>query len=138
MTIAFDFDQIFAEIKRISRELEHFPAAEEVAVVEGGVTPATGAFRSELTIAAAAMASTTAATITALTVAQEAIRAAVTQMAEQDAALADESKMILQLLDSAVAQAGDAPVAGTPRTGEGARPGVEAGADDDTTVEADY
>lgn len=138
MTIAFDFDEIFAEIKRISRELEHFPAAEEVAVVEGGVTPATGAFRSELTVAAAAMASATSATITALNVAQDAIRAAVTQMAEQDAALADESKMILQLLDSAVAQAGDAPTAGAPRSREGARPGVEASTDGDTTVEADY
>lgn len=139
MAIAFDFEQIFAELKRISRELEHFPAAEEVAIVEGGVSPATGAFRNQLTLAANAMANSTDATITALNKAHDSIRAAVMQMAEQDAALADESKMILQLLDSAVAQAGTAPTSGrAPRAGESGAPGVEASADSDTTVEADY
>lgn len=145
MTIAFDFEQIFAELKRISRELEHFPAAEEVAVVEGGVTPTTGSFRDQLARAASTMGTTTERTIDALNAAQDAIRAAVMQMAEQDAALADESKMIIQLLDSAVAQANDTPAtAGAPRTGDGgggtgAAAGVEAGAEaGDTPVEADY
>jgi len=77
MAIAFDFEQTFAELTRLSRDLEHFPAAEEVAVVEGGV--------------------------------------------------------------SAVAQADTAPPSGrAPGAGESGAPGVEASADSDTTVEADY
>lgn len=145
MTIAFDFEQIFAELKRISRELEHFPAPDEVTVVEGGVSETTSSFRSDLRTAALSMGSATTKTIEALNAAQSAIRAAVMQMAEQDAALADESKMIIQLLDSAVAQANETPVAaGATRTGDGGgatepRVDVDAGADSgDTTVEADY
>lgn len=145
MVIAFDFEQIFAELKRISRELEHFPAAEEVAIVEGGVSETTSTFRGDLRTAALTMGSATTKTIEALNQAQNTIRAAVMQMAEQDAALADESKMIIQLLDSAVAQANETPVAaGAPRTGDGGgatepRVDVDAGADSgDTTVEADY
>ena len=145
MVIAIDFEQIFAELKRISRELEHFPAAEEVTVVEGGVSETTSAFREELRRAAQRMGAATSKTVEALTQAQETIRAAVMQMAEQDAALADESKMIIQLLDSAVAQANETPVAaGASRTGGtggggGTGSGVDAGSGSgDTTVEADY
>ena len=144
MVIAIDFEQIFAELKRISRELEHFPAADEVTVVEGGVSETTSAFRGELRRAAQRMGDATAKTIEALTQAQETIRAAVMQMAEQDAALADESKMIIQLLDSAVAQANGTPnTAGSTRTGDGGGTGsgigVEAGAEaGHTAEEADY
>lgn len=145
MVIAIDFEQIFAELKRISRELEHFPAADEVTVVEGGVSETTSSFRSELRDAALRMGAATSKTVEALTQAQETIRSAVMQMAEQDAALADESKMIIQLLDSAVAQANENPTAaGSTRTGDGgggtrSRVGGEAGAQaGHTAEEADY
>jgi hypothetical protein len=145
MVIAFDFDQIFAELKRISRELEHFPAAEEVTVIEGGVSETTSDFYGALSAAATSMGSATSMTIDALTRAQTTIREAVMQMAEQDAALADESKMIIQLLDSAVAQANETPAtAGSTRTGDagsggGSDTGVEAEAGGGhTVVEADY
>lgn len=145
MVIAIDFEQIFAELKRISRELEHFPAADEVTVVEGGVSETTSSFRQELRHAAMSMGEATSKTIEALTQAQETIRTAVMQMAEQDAALADESKMIIQLLDSAVAQANETPTtAGSPSTGDGgggarSHVGVEAGAESGHTAEeADY
>nr|WP_201468702.1 hypothetical protein [Microbacterium hydrocarbonoxydans] len=144
MVIAIDFEQIFAELKRISRELEHFPAADEVTVVEGGVSETTSSFRDELRRAAQRMGAATSKTIEALTQAQETIRAAVMQMAEQDAALADESKMIIQLLDSAVAQATETPnTPGAPRAGEagggtGAGVGGGTGGAGPTVAEADY
>jgi hypothetical protein len=107
MTIGIDFDRLFEELKRITRELQQFPAASEVAIVEGGVSRATSDFRDSLSTAAAAMSSATDRTITALNDTHDTIRAAAMQMAEQDAALADETDMILRLLDSAVAQASD-------------------------------
>jgi hypothetical protein len=105
MVIAFDFEQIFAELKRIERDMQQFPAATEVAVSEGGRSKATAEFRDAVSRVAQGMGDATRNSIAALNEASEAIRQAVTEIAEQDAALADEAKLILTLLDSAGEQA---------------------------------
>ncbi|CAN7200825.1 hypothetical protein LJR044_000560 [Microbacterium foliorum] len=114
MAIAFDFEQIFAELKRIERDMQQFPAASEVAVSEGGSSKATAEFRIAVTQVAQGMGAVTENSIAALNDANQAIRQAVTEIAEQDAALADEAKLILTLLDSAGQQtpAGQQPVGG--------------------------
>jgi len=106
MTIGIDFDEIFGELKRILRELQEFPAASEVAVSEGGVSNATREFREEVRKAASSMGDATKIAIDKLNETHDTIRAAVMQIAEQDASLAEETNLIVSLLDSAVEQAG--------------------------------
>lgn len=105
MTIGIDFDQIFGELKRIQRDMQQFPAASEVAVSEGGASQATADFREAVSRVAQGMGAATQNSISALNDANEAIRLAVMEIAEQDAALADETKLIIALLDSAGTQA---------------------------------
>ncbi|KYJ98036.1 hypothetical protein M4D51_01165 [Microbacterium sp. p3-SID338] len=105
MTIGIDLDQILAEIKRIQRDMQQLPAASEVAVSEGGVSEATADFRYAVKRVADGMGEATQNSIVALNDANEAMRLAVLDIAEQDAAIADEAKLILSLLDSAVEQA---------------------------------
>lgn len=105
MTIGIDLDQIFGELKRILRELQEFPAASEVAVSEGGVSNVTRDFRQAVSDSAREMSRATDRAIAKLNATHDTIRAAVMQIAEQDAALADETKLVVALLDSAVAQA---------------------------------
>lgn len=107
--IGIDFDQIFAEIKRIQRDMKQFPAASEVARSVGGETDATRNFRNAVELVAQGMGTVTENSIVALNEANEAIRLAVTEIAEQDAALADETKLIVSLLDSATEQASAGP-----------------------------
>lgn len=107
MSIAVDFDGVFAELKRILRELQEFPSPAEVGVSEGGSSKATFEFRSAVARAAGAMADVTDRTLIKLQDTHDSIRAAVEQIAEQDASLADEAKLIVSLLDSAVAQGED-------------------------------
>lgn len=105
MSIAIDFDQIMAELKRLAREAAAFPTANEVAVSEGGTSQATADFRDAVSRVAQGMGAATQNSISALNDANEAIRFAVMEIAEQDAALADETKLIIALLDSAGKQA---------------------------------
>ncbi|WP_091229749.1 hypothetical protein [Microbacterium sp. 3J1] len=123
MSIAVDFDGVFAELKRLLRELQEFPSPSEVAVSEGGSSKATVEFRSAVARVAGSMSDATDKTIAKLQTTHDAIRAAVSQIAEQDASLADEAKLIVSLLDSAVAQDDDA---GSPVSGSGA--GAKGGA----------
>ncbi|WP_315638099.1 MULTISPECIES: hypothetical protein [Microbacterium] len=109
MTIGIDLDQILAEIKRIQRDMQQLPAASEVAVSEGGVSEATAEFRDAVRSVADGMGKATQNSIVALNDANEAMRLAVMAIAEQDAAIADEAKLILSLLDSAVEQAPTTP-----------------------------
>ncbi|CAD5137921.1 MULTISPECIES: hypothetical protein [Microbacterium] len=109
MTIGIDLDQILAEIKRIQRDMQQLPAASEVAVSEGGVSEATADFRYAVKRVADGMGKATQNSIVALNDANEAMRLAVMAIAEQDAAIADEAKLILSLLDSAVEQAPTTP-----------------------------
>ncbi|AVL96045.1 MULTISPECIES: hypothetical protein [Microbacterium] len=104
MTIGIDFDQIMAELKRLAREAAAFPAANEVAVSEGGTSKATDELRTAVAVAAERLGMATQNAVDSLNATQETIRQAVMMIAEQDAAIADESKLILSLLDSAVAQ----------------------------------
>ncbi|AMG83519.1 MULTISPECIES: hypothetical protein [Microbacterium] len=115
MTIGIDFDQIMAELKRLAREAAAFPAANEVAVSEGGTSKATDELRNAVAYAAGRLSVATQNAVDSLNETQETIRQAVMMIAEQDAAIADDSKLILSLLDSAVAQS-----------------------DSDTSAEADY
>jgi len=105
MTIGIDFDQIFAELKRIQRDMQQFPSATEVSVSEGGASKSTAEFRAAVAQVAHGMGVATRNATDALNDASEAIRQAVTEIAEQDAALADEARLILSLLDSAGEQA---------------------------------
>lgn len=115
MTIGIDLDQILAEIKRIQRDMQQFPAVSEVAVSEGGVSKATAEFRDAVRSVAVGMGVATQNSIDALNDANEAMRLAVMDIAEQDAAIADEARLILSLLDSAVEQA---PSHATPATAQ--------------------
>ncbi len=145
MSIAIDFDGVFAELKRLLRELQEFPSPAEVGVSEGGSSKATFEFRTAVARAAGAMSEVTDRTLNKLQDTHDAIRAAVEQIAEQDASLADEAKLIVSLLDSAVAQGEDEVTAQTgASTGAqgGASAGVDASAptisDADEPAEADY
>ena len=111
MTIGIDFDQIMAELKRLAREAAAFPAANEVAVSEGGTSKATDELRNAVAYAAGRLSVATQNAVDSLNETQETIRQAVMMIA----AIADDSKLILSLLDSAVAQS-----------------------DSDTSAEADY
>ncbi|MEV7610641.1 hypothetical protein AB0N61_14255 [Microbacterium sp. NPDC089320] len=143
MSIAIDFDGVFAELKRILRELQEFPSPSEVAVSEGGSSKATVEFRQAVADAAQSMGDATARTIAKIQDTHDVIRAAVLQIAEQDASLADETNLIVSLLDSAVAQG---EVDGATSTGAssdgtgGASAGVDASASTtaDEPEEADY
>jgi len=126
MSIAIDFDGVFAELKRILRELQEFPSPSEVAVSEGGSSKATVDFRRAVADAAQSMGDATARTIAKIQDTHDVIRAAVMQIAEQDASLADETKLIVSLLDSAVAQ-GDGDTATSTGAGTGAAGGGSAG-----------
>lgn len=107
MTIGIDFDQIFAELKRVMRELQQLPAASEVAVSEGGSSKATQDFRTAVDLAARSLGAATDKTIQALNETHDTIRDVILQMAETDASLADEANAILQVLDSAASQSAD-------------------------------
>lgn len=145
MSIAVDFDGVFAELKRILRELQEFPNPAEVGVSEGGSSKATFEFRSAVARAAGAMGDVTDRTLIKLQDTHDSIRAAVEQIAEQDASLADEAKLIVSLLDSAVAQGEDevtSPTGASTGAQGGASVGVDAPApttsDADEPAEADY
>lgn len=102
--LLIDPEGIFANVKRILREMQEFPAAAEVAVSEGGSSKVTDAFRDEVGYAAAAMADSTRQITEAMTAMQETIRSVVELLVENDASLADETKVLLSLLDSAADQ----------------------------------
>lgn len=123
MSIAIDFDGVFAELKRLLRELQEFPNPAEVGVSEGGSSKATFDFRNAVARSAVAMGDVTDRTLIKLQDTHDSIRAAVEQIAEQDASLADEAKLIVSLLDSAVAQAEDGTTSPT-----GASTGAQGGA----------
>lgn len=107
MTIGIDLDEIMAELKRLAREAATFPTADEVAVSEGGTSRATDDLRDAVAFAAGRLGDATQNVVDSLSETQETIRQAVMLIAEQDAAIADESKLILSLLDSAVQQSTD-------------------------------
>ncbi|OIJ34397.1 MULTISPECIES: hypothetical protein [unclassified Microbacterium] len=135
MSIAVDFDGVFAELKRLLRELQEFPSPAEVAVAEGDVSNTTREFHQAVSDAAREMGAATERALENLQSTHDAIRAAVLQLAEQDAALADETKLIVSLLDSAVEQAASSsPVDG------GLSDGVKVDAGDSSTEpqDADY
>lgn len=145
MSIAIDFDGVFAELKRLLRELQEFPSPAEVGVSEGGSSKATVEFRNAVARAAVAMGDATDRTLIKLQDTHDAIRAAVEQIAEQDASLADEAKLIASLLDSAVAQGEDevtSPTGASTGAQGGAAGGVPASAttpsDAGEPEEADY
>lgn len=104
MSIAIDVDQILAELKRIARDAQQFPDAADVRRSEGGMTPAVSDFRNAVSQVAEGMGTATQNSIDALNDVSDAIRFAVTELAEQDAALADDAKIVLALLDSAADQ----------------------------------
>lgn len=135
MSIAVDFDGVFAELKRLLRELQEFPSPAEVGVVEGDVSSTTSEFHQAVSRAAREMGSATERALEKLQNTHDTIRAAVLQLAEQDAALADETRLIVSLLDSAVAQADSmSPAGGKPSDGAKA-----AAADSSTEAEdADF
>lgn len=122
MSIAVDFDGVFAELKRILRELQEFPSPAEVGISEGGSSNATYEFRNAVARAAGAMADATDKTLVKLQATHDSIRAAVEDIAEQDASLADEAKLIVSLLDSAVEQ-----VEGETTSPSGATAGAQGG-----------
>lgn len=105
MNIGVDVDGVFAELKRLLRELQEFPSPAEVAVVEGDVSQTTREFHLEVSKAAYYMGAVTELTLQKLQSTHDTIRAAALQIAERDAALADEVQLIVSLLDSAVEQA---------------------------------
>ncbi|WP_311259136.1 hypothetical protein [Microbacterium sp. WCS2018Hpa-9] len=118
--IAIDIDQILAELKRIARDAQQFPDAAEVRHSEGGVTPALADFREAVSRVASGMGTATQNSVNALNDVSDAIRFAVTELAEQDASLADDTKIVLALLDSAAAQSttpAPVPAGTTPATG---------------------
>ncbi|EYT57540.1 hypothetical protein [Microbacterium sp. UCD-TDU] len=126
MAIAVDFDGVFAELKRLLRELQEFPSPDEVGVAEGDVSETTREFHRAVLGAASAMSVATEKALEKLQNTHDTIRAAVLQIAEQDAALADETKLIVSLLDSAVEQAGSPTGTGT-GTATGASGGSTSG-----------
>ncbi|PRB17289.1 hypothetical protein [Microbacterium sp. MYb62] len=127
MAIAVDFDGVFAELKRLLRELQEFPSPAEVGVAEGDVSNTTREFHEAVSRAAREMGSATERALEKLQNTHDTIRAAVLQIAEQDAALADETKLIVSLLDSAVEQAASPATAGTTMgTSGGAENGARA------------
>jgi ABC-type transporter Mla subunit MlaD len=132
MSIAVDFDGVFAELKRLLRELQEFPSPAEVAVVEGEASSTTREFHQAVANAAREMGDATERAIEKLQNTHDTIRAAVLQLAEQDAALADETKLIVSLLDSAVEQTESM----TP-VGGGLSDGVKADAADSSTEPED-
>lgn len=143
MSIAVDFDGVFAELKRLLRELQEFPSPSEVAVSEGGSSQATVEFRRAVAQVAGSMSDVTDKTLAKLQNTHDAIRAAVSEIAEQDASLSDEAKLIVSLLDSAVAQADEGSSSGGATGAKGgAAGGIAASApkpsNADEPEEADY
>ncbi|MFJ4998265.1 hypothetical protein ACIP5T_08955 [Microbacterium sp. NPDC088619] len=134
MSIAIDIDQILAELKRIARDAQQFPAAAEVRQSEGGVTPALADFRDSVSRVAEGMGTATQNSVDALNEVSDAIRFAVTELAEQDAALADDAKIVLALLDSAADQS-TSPAPVPTGTAAGATGGASGSDEPD---EADY
>lgn len=130
MAIAVDFDGVFAELKRLLRELQEFPSPAEVSVAEGDVSNTTREFHEAVSRAAREMGAATERAIEKLQNTHDTIRAAVLQIAEQDAALADETKLIVSLLDSAVDQAGSS-------TGSGTATGASGGSASGGRVDSD-
>ena len=59
MSIAVDFDGVFAELKRLLRELQEFPSPAEVAVVEGEASSTTREFHQAVASAAREMVDST-------------------------------------------------------------------------------
>lgn len=145
MSIAVDFDGVFGELKRLLRELQEFPSPSEVAVSEGGSSQAVVDFRRAVAQAAGSMSDVTDKTLAKLQSTHDAIRAAVSQISEQDASLSDEAKLIVSLLDSAVAQ-GEEDHASSAGAGGGVKGGVAAAVpaaprtptNADEPAEADY
>ncbi|WP_314424323.1 hypothetical protein [uncultured Microbacterium sp.] len=128
MSIAVDFDGVFAELKRLLRELQEFPSPDEVAVAEGDVSNSTREFHQAVSDAARSMGIATEKVLAKLQNTHDTIRAAVLQIAEQDEALADETKLIVSLLDSAVEQA-DAPTPAVTGASAGSSGGGTTGVD---------
>ncbi|MCI1017017.1 hypothetical protein HWD99_00095 [Microbacterium sp. C5A9] len=126
MSIAVDFDGVFAELKRLLRELQEFPSPDEVAVAEGDVSNSTREFHQAVAGAAQSMGIATEKVLAKLQNTHDTIRAAILQIAEQDEALADETKLIVSLLDSAVEQ-GNAPSPASTGASAGASGGVANG-----------
>ena len=126
MSIAIDFDGVFAELKRLLRELQEFPSPDEVAVAEGDVSNSTREFHQAVAGAAQSMGIATEKVLAKLQNTHDTIRAAILQIAEQDEALADETKLIVSLLDSAVEQ-GNAPSPASTGASAGASGGVANG-----------
>ena len=136
MAIAVDFDGVFAELKRLLRELQEFPSPAEVGVAEGDVSETTREFHRAVLGAASTMRVATEKALEKLQNTHDTIRAAVLEIAEQDAALADETKLIVSLLDSAVEQAGSPARTGTATgTSGGSASGGRVDTDTDTTTE---
>ncbi len=133
MAIAVDFDGVFAELKRLLRELQEFPSPAEVGVAEGDVSNTTREFHAAVSRAAREMGSATERALEKLQNTHDTIRAAVMQIAEQDAALADETKLIVSLLDSAVEQAGSPAATGTATGASGGSASGERGDIDSST-----
>lgn len=141
MTIAVDFDEVFAELKRLLRELQEFPSPAEVGVAEGDVSNTTREFHRAVLGAASAMRVATEKALEKLQNTHDTIRAAVLQIAEQDAALADETKLIVSLLDSVVEQASSPAGTGTATgtSGESASGGrVDTDSSTDQPEDADF
>ncbi|MFT4258276.1 hypothetical protein [Microbacterium sp.] len=104
MIISTDIERAIAELKRILRALQELPTVEEVTVSEGGSSDVTVKFRETLALAAETLGDVTARTLEKLNATHDTIRAAVLQISEQDEQLADEAKLIVSMLDSAVGQ----------------------------------
>lgn len=97
-------DALFGELRSLRSELESFPSAVEVAMSEGGSTPATSHFRTEVTLAASAMSSATTKIVKQIDELHAAMSEVITLLAENDATVANESDAVRALLDSAAAQ----------------------------------
>lgn len=99
-----DPDGIYVNLRKILQEMREFPAAADVAVSEGGSSAVTGDFRDEVGAAAATMAAATETIVDSMNGMHDTIRSVVAQLVENDASLADDTNVLLALLDSAAQQ----------------------------------
>ncbi|MDQ4215264.1 hypothetical protein [Microbacterium capsulatum] len=103
--IATDMDGIFYLLKKVTQEITEAPNAWQAKHAEGGNAETTAALRDEIALAAAAMSDATKSIVTSVNTMHDEIRAAVTKLMETDAAMADEGKLLLSILDTTEKQA---------------------------------
>ncbi|GAB3607791.1 hypothetical protein GCM10027413_32000 [Conyzicola nivalis] len=102
--ILIDVDSVANAIRRIVAERSTVPEPGAIAQVEGTSVGVTSPFHAQLEYSAKLLSSIVTTVRSELETTQAAIRKAIEDAAENDAAQADEAKAILTALDSIVAQ----------------------------------